>query len=72
MGRGDTFRGAHHINLEKEIQRQIEELKKGIMGHSITDVSKINVSDFIVERNKKTLMTNKEMLDFWKRKKGIS
>ena len=68
MARGETFHGAHHINLEKEIKRQIEELEK----RNIIDISKIDVSDFIVERNKKTLMTNKEMLDFWKRKKGMA
>lgn len=67
MGRGDTFHGAFHINLEAEIKRVIEELEK--LGFQ--DITKLEASDLIAERSKKFSMTNKDVMNFMKRKRGL-
>ena len=67
MGRGDTFHGAFHIDLGEEIKRVIEELER--LG--FRDITKLEASALIAERSKRFSMTNKDVGDFMKRKRGL-
>ena len=60
MGRGDTFHGAFHTNLEVEIERVIQELEK--LG--LQSITKLEASALIAERSRRFSMNNKDVKDF--------
>ena len=67
MSRGDTFHGAFHVDLEKEIERVIEELKNmGVQGPT-----KLEASALIAERSHNFIMSKQNILSFIKRQRGL-
>ncbi len=67
MGRGDTFHGAFHINLEAEIERVVGELEK-LGFHNVT---KLEASALIAERSRRFSMNNKDVQNFIAKMRGM-
>ena len=67
MGRGETFHGAFHINLEVEIERVISELQN--LGFQ--QITKLEASALIAERSKRFSMSNTDVKKFIGHMRGL-
>lgn len=67
MSGRDTVHGAFHINLDVEIKRVLNNLSKiGIM-----EPTKLEASALIAEKNKRAVMSKREVFDFISRMRGV-
>ena len=67
MGRNNTAWGHFDKSLGEEIKRMLNQLLE--MG--IKDVTKIEATALIAEKNKKSKMSKQEVKDFFYRRRGL-
>lgn len=67
MSNKETIHSHYHIKLEKEIHRTLEQLKS----IGINNVTKLEVTAFIAEKNKLAKISIKEVMDFFYKFRGL-